>query len=52
MVAYILSFAFVFEFVSFSCIPRERNSQDDVLPKSALGVVEHSVVDGDIMAPN
>lgn len=51
IVADILSFASVFEFVSFSWIPRERNVQADMLAKSALMAAETNVVDGVIQLP-
>lgn len=53
----ILSFASVFELVSFSWISREKNVQADRLAKLALNAVENVVVEnlvgvGDIIAPN
>ena len=52
----ILSFASVFEFVSFSWISREKNVQADRLAKLALNAVENVVENlvgvGDIIAPN
>lgn len=48
----IFSFLSLFEFVSFSWIPRERNLQADRLAKAALNVCAPQVVEGVVIAPN
>lgn len=52
VVADILAFSTIFEFVSFAWIARERNIQADRLAKAALNVSVPQVVDGVVIAPN
>ncbi|XP_048634185.1 uncharacterized protein LOC125608233 [Brassica napus] len=52
VVADILAFSTIFEFVTFAWIARERNIQADRLAKAALNVSVPQVVDGVVIAPN